>query len=371
MKKLIFEAGQTAYPIIIGYDINKELPSHLTELGITKDIKILIITDDNVGSFYLQNLLNVLNEFNTFFYVVNPGEASKSLECAEEIIQSAVEKGLDRSSVIIAFGGGMVGDLAGFVASIYMRGISFIQLPTTILAHDSSVGGKVGINHQLGKNLIGSFYQPKLVFYDTLFLNSLPKGEIFSGFAEVIKHSLIADKGFAEWLYSNSEGLLRLENELIIDALYKGILIKTKIVSEDEKEEGIRAILNYGHTLAHAIEIASNFKYTHGEAVSIGMVYACILSRKLGLINEEALFFTINLLKKFQLPISIPNGYDSEQLISILMKDKKFKNTNIRMILPTEIGKVKIVEDINKDLLFQTIDELKHVDSGGINETNN
>lgn len=361
MNKLIVSVSEISkeYPIIIDNNIYQKLPNYLLEIGVNTKNKILIITDSNVAPLYLDLVINVLKDFNVASYTVCAGEKSKSLNEVDKIVEYALKEGLDRSSVVIALGGGVVGDLAGFVASIYMRGITFIQCPTTILAHDSSVGGKVAVNHHLGKNMIGAFYQPKLVLYNTQFLKTLPPVQIKSGFAEVIKHSLISDESFSNWLLENATSLLNLDLDYVNKAIYKGIMVKKEIVNQDEKENGIRAILNYGHTLAHAIEITSNFSYSHGEAVSIGLVFASELAYELGLITDKVKSFTNEIVNKYKLPINIPKEFSTEDILNIMMRDKKFINNKIRMILPIKLGAVIIKEDIDKELILKVIDELK------------
>ncbi|OEF99026.1 3-dehydroquinate synthase [Vulcanibacillus modesticaldus] len=357
MKEMIIQVSQEKYPIVIGSNIYDQLPNYLTKVGITEKSKILIITDNNVADFHLHKIMNILDEYDTYSYIVPAGEYSKSMKQVEKIIEYALLKGLDRFSTIIALGGGVVGDLAGFIAAIYMRGISFIQCPTTILAHDSSVGGKVGINHPLGKNLIGAFYQPKLVFYDTSFLHTLPRRQVLSGFAEVIKHGLIANAEFTNWLGTNVNSLLALEHDYVIEALYKGIGVKAAIVRKDEKELGVRAFLNYGHTLAHAIETISDYQYLHGEAVAIGMVFASKLAYEIGIASNEVVKLTENLIHSFSLPIRVKEKYDPNRLVEIMMRDKKFKNNQIRMILPTAIGNVVIKENIDRRQIVDLLQE--------------
>lgn len=359
MKSILVRTAQEEYPVIIGENIYKELPKYLMNVGIGVSRKILIISDQNVASFYLNSVINVLNNYEVSYYIIPPGESSKNINLAENIIEFAIKEGLDRTSVILALGGGVVGDLAGFVASIYMRGIAFVQLPTTVLAHDSSVGGKVGINHRLGKNLIGAFLQPKLVLYDITFLQSLPKREIQAGLAEIIKHGLIADSDFSYWLRDNASSLLQLKLEEIEDALFRAITIKANIVKEDEKELGIRALLNYGHTFAHALEIASNFNYLHGEAVAIGMVFASKLAYKLNLTSDEVVSFTTEIIKEYQLPTTISPEFNSQELLNVMKKDKKFINGNVRMVLPEEVGRVVMKDVLSIEEIKATMEEIK------------
>ncbi|MGD9678609.1 MAG: 3-dehydroquinate synthase [Vulcanibacillus sp.] len=348
-----------SYSIIIEPNIYSKIANYIQELGISREDKILIITDSNVAPLYLTNIMDILNDYKVIKYIVPAGEESKSFAQVERIIEYAILNELDRKSVVIALGGGVVGDLAGFVSSVYMRGISFIQCPTTILAHDSSVGGKVGINHPLGKNMIGSFHQPSLVLYDTSFLKTLSEREIRSGYAEMIKHGLISDNIFSNWLFDKADALLNLDLEYVNEAIHKGIKVKAEIVKEDEKEQGIRAILNYGHTLAHAIETISKYQFLHGEAVAIGMVFASKLACKLEITSQEVGDFTLEIIKKFKLPTLIPTTYNTDEIINIMMRDKKFRNNQIRMVLPTTIGSVMIKEGIEKKTIAEVIEESK------------
>ncbi|MFV9510680.1 3-dehydroquinate synthase [Tepidibacillus sp. LV47] len=359
VKRLKIETKEHNYDLLIGAGIINQFADYLYQLGITSKTKILLITDSNVAQFHLEVVKKVLSSFQLYEYIVPAGDTAKSLKQVEAIITFMIQHGFDRSSYVIALGGGVVGDLSGFVAAIYMRGIPFIQCPTTILAHDSSIGGKVGINHPLGKNLIGAFHQPSFVLYETEFLTTLPKREIRSGLAEVIKHGLIADSSFINWLSQHVESLLNLDFEALNEALYQGSRIKAAIVKEDEKEQGIRAYLNFGHTLGHAIETLSKYQYSHGETVAIGMVFATRLARKMGYISREIEEYYVNLIERFQLPTTIPKDYNTEEIIKILLRDKKFKHHQIRMVIPIEIGKVTIVEGIEIDRVKQTIEELK------------
>ncbi|GBF11706.1 3-dehydroquinate synthase [Tepidibacillus sp. HK-1] len=359
MKTIRIETTNHAYPVLIGSKIINQLSKLLIQTGISQKTKILIISDENVAPLYLQVVVDQLNKFDAISYVVPAGDVSKAIGEVEKIITYAIQHGLDRSSVILALGGGVIGDLAGFVASIYMRGIRYVQCPTTILAHDSSVGGKVGINHALGKNLIGSFYQPQFVLYDTSFLTTLPTREVRSGLVEVLKHGLIADRQFVDWLEKNADSLLHLDQEAVSYALKQGIKIKADIVMEDEKEQGIRAILNFGHTLGHVIETLSNYQYLHGEAVAIGMFFAAKLAAKLGWLSKEEEAFYQHLLQKFKCKTSIPKEYDTNQMMNIMLRDKKFKNGQIRMVLPIAIGQVKIEENIDQKFISETLNELK------------
>jgi 3-dehydroquinate synthase len=340
MEQVIIKTSANTYPVYIGNQILSDADRLLKNL-LDKTSNVLIVTDDQVGPLYLEVLKKSLSNSNVsiFDYIVPRGEASKSFDQYYQILSFALESGLDRTSAVIALGGGVIGDLAGFVAATYMRGIKFIQIPTSLLAHDSSVGGKVGINHELGKNMIGAFYQPHAVLYDVAILQSLSDREWASGFAEVIKHGLISGEQLHAWLQSSVHELPITNETLLINMLKEAILVKARIVEEDEKEAGVRAYLNLGHTLGHAIEATYGYgKITHGEAVAIGILFAIKLSNEiLGAklpFNEIREWFL-----KLSLPVSIPEQCDLSQLINYMKRDKKNENGNVHMILLEELGK--------------------------------
>lgn len=354
-----FAEKESSYQIHIGIGIRHDLPAFLAGLNITQDNPLLIVTDSNVAPLYLEGLLEILKGFQTVSYVVTAGESAKSLAEIERLTGFALQQGLSRQTVVLAFGGGVIGDLAGFFAATYMRGLRFIQLPTTILAHDSSVGGKVAVNHALGKNMIGAFHQPIAVIYDLEFLKTLPKEQIKSGLAELVKHALIADASLVDYLEQNAGQLLGLDLAKLQHALYSGIAIKAAVVSKDPRESGVRAHLNYGHTLAHALEIASNFEMLHGEAVAIGICYVAELGLAMGLIDSNEKERTFALLTSYDLPTFIPQEYSEKSLYQLMLHDKKTSNQQIRLILPTSIGKVDIFTNLPAELLLETISKLQ------------
>jgi 3-dehydroquinate synthase len=281
--------------------------------------------------------------------VVPAGEGTKNLMQANQLFDRAFEAGLDRRSAIFALGGGVVGDLAGFVAATYMRGISFVQVPTTVLAHDSSVGGKVAVNHPKGKNVIGAFHQPKLVVYDTSALKTLPDREIRSGVAEVIKHGLIWDEKFFEWLESAIEQVCSLDPAITADMLAHSCSIKAKVVAKDEKENDLRAILNFGHTLGHAIEALTDYgTYTHGEAIAIGMVFAAELSAECGKIDRAMVERIRRLLIRTGLPTEVPEQLNPYDLIAAMRQDKKAAGGCLTFVLLSAIGKAEIVNNVDE-----------------------
>jgi len=361
MKQLTVDLGERSYPIYIGEGIISGLAATLANHKIGTKSPILVVTDENVAKFYLAQVKDSLEAggYRVVSAVVPPGEKSKSLAVLEDIITVALEAGLDRSSAVIAIGGGVVGDLAGFVAASYMRGIRFVQIPTTILAHDSSVGGKVAVNHRLAKNVIGAFHQPEFVLYDTATLKTLPEREIRAGLSELVKEGFIWDREFVEWFDANTDKLLALDSEALAHALYIGCGVKATVVSQDEREGGLRAILNLGHTIGHALEAVSGYdELLHGEAIAIGMVGAAMLSEKLGNPGSIAVE-TERILRKLGLPVRIPSHLDTDAIMSALMHDKKFKEGTMVFIIPTAIGEVEINSNVSSVWVREIVERLK------------
>lgn len=323
--------------------IDKGLRKRVLECVKTVPTAYFVITDDQVGPFYLDDVTHSLESAAPVFsYVVPSGEPSKSFETYKMVIDECIRLNLDRKAMIIALGGGVIGDLAGFVASTYLRGIDFIQMPTTLLAHDSSVGGKVGINHEQGKNLIGAFYPPKAVIYDTETLSSLPRREWRSGFVEMAKHAMLDSEAFLEGLYHAFPTEAALSADNIEPWLARAIAVKARVVSEDEKELGLRAILNLGHTLGHAIEKEMGYgQLNHGEAVAIGIIFALKLSEKIHQVqlpvDQVQQWFTA-----LGLPTEVPDSLDREQLIKRMHQDKKRHDQELVFILLKSLGKPSI-----------------------------
>lgn len=344
MEKLLIQTASKQYPLYIGSGIITNLCQMIEEIH-TPVSSILIISDDKVASLYLSKLEDMLaSRYQVYTKVVENGEEAKSFQNFYACQTTALESGLDRHSLIIALGGGVIGDLAGFVAATFMRGVPFIQIPTTLLAHDSSVGGKVAINHPLGKNMIGAFYQPEAVIYDVDYLATLPTLEIRSGLAEVIKHGFIGDRLFYEWLQANIHTLKDLKSDQYLYAIKNGINVKAEIVAKDERELGVRAFLNFGHTLAHAIEAEMGYgKISHGDAVAIGMLFALQVS---GNYFQTSLNFdkVRTWFTNLTFPTVIPTELDAHQLLNRMKHDKKAKNGKISMVLLKEIENVVVVE---------------------------
>lgn len=361
MRELTVDLGERSYPIYIGDGILEEIPTLFAKHSIPVKSPVLVVTDTHVAPHYLQRVNELLSRggYSVVQSIVPSGEKSKSLSVFEEVITTALEGGLDRNSTVIALGGGVVGDLAGFVAASYMRGIRFVQIPTTILAHDSSVGGKVAVNHPLAKNIIGAFHQPEMVLYDIATLRTLPDRDIRAGLAEMIKHGLIKDRSFVDWCDTHAEELLSLQTDALIYGLYHGCKIKAAVVSEDEREGGLRAILNLGHTIGHALEAVAEFnQLLHGEAISIGMVGAAKLAVRLGhpeYIETE----TRRILQKFGLPVRFPAKMHTEAIMKAMMHDKKFMHGEMVFIIPTDLGKVEINKHVSSDWVKETIEQLK------------
>lgn len=363
-KELIVDLKDRSYPIHIGSGLLNQAGRMLQEMGITQKRRLFVVSDHHVAPLYLERHTLALESegYVVGKLVVPAGEKSKSLIYLEEIVGAALQAGLDRNGIFLALGGGVIGDLTGFAASTYMRGVDYIQVPTTLLAHDSSVGGKVAVNHPLGKNIIGAFHQPLAVIYDTDTLESLPTREISAGFAEVIKHGLIQDESFVSWLAENSEALFALNKEHIGEALYRACQVKVKVVSQDEKELGIRAFLNLGHTFAHAIESLDGYEgINHGEAVAIGMVGAALMAEQMGL-AEGVSEPTVRILKKYKLPVRLPSYFDEQELIQCMRRDKKGKDGELVFVLPMKIGKVLVVSGVEESLVREVLKELKEVE---------
>lgn len=339
------------YEIIIGSNIIGEIEQHITK--IANYSKIIIVTDDNVKALHLDKLLSALNQ-TTQVITVQHGEKAKSFDNLQDILEKILAHNIDRHTLLIAFGGGVVGDLCGFAASILLRGIDFIQVPTTLLsAVDSSVGGKTGINSKFGKNLIGSFYQPKLVFCDLDFLDTLPKREFISGYAEVIKYGLITDQDFFFYLNDNVEAIKNRHKQVLQNIIVRSCQIKAEVVGKDEKENNLRAILNFGHTFGHTLETETGYseQLLHGEAVAIGMILAARMSVNLKILDKNILPIIMDHFDAIGLPTtikSIKKSWNIDNLIVHLYKDKKVNNKNLTFILLSDIGSSVIEKNVEE-----------------------
>ncbi len=354
-KKLTIDLKERSYPIYIGED-NLDRLGELIKLQIPIARRVFVISNTTVEPLYGQKVLDSLKNADLIpaIGVIPDGEEYKSLSVATGLYDQLVVHKMDRSSVVVSLGGGVVGDLAGFVAATYMRGIDFVQIPTTLLSQvDSSIGGKVAVNHPAGKNLIGAFHQPRLVLIDIATLKTLAKEELIAGMAEIIKHGVILDSGYFNWIEENLEQILNLDSSTLAQLIYGSCEIKGKIVEADEKEQNLRAILNFGHTVGHALEAVTDYKkYRHGEAVAIGMVEASRLAELMGMIDMGDVKRLAQLLKKTGLPIEISAEVNLEEVLKAIEKDKKSFQGKVKMVLPTTIGQVQITEQWeNQDLL--------------------
>jgi 3-dehydroquinate synthase len=347
------------YPIFVGWGLLEELGARLRQGGLYGAANI--VSDETVFSLYGDRVKRVLEQadFRVNSCLVSPGESTKTMESVGKIYDFLLEHRVERNDVIVALGGGMVGDLAGFVAATCLRGLPLVQVPTSLVAMvDAAIGGKVAVDHPRGKNLIGAFYQPRLVLADVRTLTTLPQREFLSGWAEVIKHGLILDAGLFQLLEEKTEQLLAEEPDIITEVVLRSAAIKARVVSEDERERGRRTILNYGHTIAHGIETATRYeRFLHGEAVSIGMVGAAMLSQRLGILSEEAVERQRNLLARFSLPTACP-GVEPSAMLQAMELDKKVREGVVRWVLLQDIGQVILQIDVPQQDVVAVLDEL-------------
>ena len=360
MKVTKVNLKERSYFIVSGYNIISRLGSYLSKINIGTDA--YVVTNAQIKNKYGRKLEQALKaaSFNVKFATVPDTEKSKSIKTFSSLIEDIAGYDKNRRVFIVAFGGGVVGDLSGFLAAIYKRGIPYIQVPTTLLAQvDSSIGGKAAVDLSIGKNLAGSIYQPRLVFSEAKFLKSLSKKQVSAGLSEVIKYGLIKDRKLFFYLEDNYKDVLNLKPAALDCIVTSCSKIKAEIVSKDELEEkGLRTILNFGHTIGHAIEAASGYKtYNHGEAISLGMLAALNVSKSLGLINEDLILRVKKLIKILGLPVSIDKLKVSD-IINAHYRDKKFIGSRNRFVLSCGIGKTKIVENIPLELINDAIKKI-------------
>ncbi len=356
MKTLNIDLGERSYPIHIGANIltNKQLYApHIA------GHQIFVISNEVVAPLYLQQLeatLSPLGEVHTL--VLPDGENTKTLESASSVFTEMLSIPCDRKATVIALGGGVTGDLSGFCAACYQRGVPFIQVPTTLLSQvDSSVGGKTGVNHPLGKNMVGAFYQPQAVIIDTNTLDTLDDRQFSAGMAEVIKYGLLGDINFLEFLETQTDAIMRRESGVITQIIERSCRAKADIVAADEKEQGVRALLNLGHTFGHAIENAKGYgEWLHGEAVALGLLMAADLSRRMGNISAADQQRVKAILKAVNLPVDGVDGVSTAQLFELMAVDKKAAKGKVRFILFESMGKAVISDNVEHELLMQTLD---------------
>jgi 3-dehydroquinate synthase len=345
--------------IELKHEVDNSYPILIDTLKkITLDTKVAIVTNPKVAGLHLAYLLEKIEAPEVYIISVPDGESYKNMESLNHILERLFDHRFNRNSTLIAFGGGVIGDMTGFAASIYQRGIDFIQIPTTLLSQvDASVGGKTGINNRFGKNLIGAFHQPQAVYIDPYFLKTLPKREFAAGVAEIVKMAVTFDKDFFEWLEEND---LHDENQMKT-AIQKAVQTKAWVVAQDEKERGLRAALNYGHTFGHVIENETKYtRYLHGESVAIGMVMANELACKLNIMTQDEALRVKKLLESYELPTSY-NICDVDTFYDTFFLDKKSTDTKITFIIPEHIGGVLMRDDIDIEIIKNVLKTYKDV----------
>jgi 3-dehydroquinate synthase len=354
MKELLVELGDRSYPIYIGSGLLSQ--SELFAKHI-KSKQVVVVTNETIAPLYLNAVLNNLQGYTVETVILPDGEQFKTLEFVTQIFDKLLACKFSRNATLIALGGGVIGDMGGFAAACYQRGIPFLQIPTTLLAQvDSSVGGKTGVNHPLGKNMIGAFYQPQCVIADADVLDTLDDRQLSAGLAEVIKYGLIRDAEFFEWLENNIDALLTRDKQALAYAIERSCMNKAEIVAEDETESGVRATLNLGHTFGHAIETGAGYgQYLHGEAVAIGTCQAADLSKRKGWLNDNDIARIIALFKKAKLPVLAPEQIDADRYLELMAVDKKNVDGQIRLILLEKIGRATLPVDVDQHLLETTL----------------
>jgi 3-dehydroquinate synthase len=357
MERITVSLDERSYPISIGAGLFND-PAFLSFLSPKQ--KVVVITNVTVAPFYADGIVSLLEQQNCQTSVLSlpDGEKYKSLDTFNTVMSYLIEHNYSRDVVLIALGGGVIGDLVGFAAACYQRGVDFVQMPTTLLSQvDSSVGGKTAVNHPLGKNMIGAFYQPKSVIIDTDCLATLPEREFASGMAEVIKYGIIYDTEFFDWLEQNLEKLYHLDNEALTYAISRCCSIKAEVVTLDEKESGIRALLNLGHTFGHAIEAELGYgNWLHGEAVAAGTVMAVKTAQLQDLISEDELVRIVSIFRRAKLPVHTPESMSYADFIKHMMRDKKVLAGQLRLVLPTSIGTAEVRKDTPDSVIEQAID---------------
>jgi 3-dehydroquinate synthase len=357
--KIDVDLNERSYCIFVGRHILEDLPQYLRTLQVNQ--QVALISTPPVSNLYRQTILSLFNDdWYVNYYDVPDGEKSKSDEAVRSIYTWLLENQYERNSTIIALGGGVIGDLAGFVASTYLRGVNLVHVPTSLLAQvDSSIGGNVGINHPMGKNLIGAFYQPKCVFTDIAFLKTLPDDEYICGMGEVIKYGVISSAVSFDLIEQNLKSILDMEEELLADIVQACVKVKADIVEKDEKEQGIRANLNLGHTYAHALE--TYYKYEglkHGQAVLLGIKCALEVSRSLNIVDEKIVNRVNSVINQLGIEIPSTKELNPSQLLEIMKRDKKMKDGKIHLVLPKDLGKVSVVPITDEQMIKDSYEVL-------------
>ena len=355
LEEVKVELGERSYPIYIGAGLISRPDLVKPHLGAGK---VVVITNERVAPLYLGAVEALFGDRFSEAMVLPDGEEHKHLETVSRIYDRLMAGKYDRKTTLVALGGGVIGDITGFVAATYQRGVPFIQIPTTLLAQvDSSVGGKTGVNHPKGKNMIGAFYQPECVLIDTDVLATLPKREVNAGLAEVVKYGLIVDSAFFDWLEENAQAVSALDPTVLTSAIRKCCEIKADVVARDEREGGVRALLNLGHTFGHAIETATGYgTWLHGETVAMGIVMAADLSARLGCLSaQEAARIRQVLEEKYGMPVIPPADITEERYLDLMASDKKVEQGTIRFVLLRSIGQGVVEGGVDEQLLRQTL----------------
>lgn len=353
-KTLHVDLGERSYPIYIGAGLLQQaslLRDHI------KGKQVLVVTNTTVAPLYLQQVMDSLQGLQAESLVLPDGESYKTLDTVNMIFDRLLELRHNRTTTLIALGGGVIGDMTGFAAASYQRGVDFIQIPTTMLSQvDSSVGGKTGVNHVRGKNMIGAFYQPQCVLIDTDSLSTLPVRELSAGVAEVIKYGLLGDAEFFAWQEQQIDPLMNLEQEQVVYAIHRSCEMKAEIVAADEREQGCRALLNLGHTFGHAIETEQGYgNWLHGEAVGAGMAMAADLSHRCGWLDAASIARIKSLLQRAQLPSWAPHDMTAEAFMAHMAVDKKVTDGQLRLVLMRAIGDAMVSSDFDPQFLQQTL----------------
>lgn len=363
--------GKPCYDILLEQDFG-ELIEQVKKLGYLPERKICIVTDSNLAELHLTGLEQVLGSyFHTIITFCFPaGEERKNLDTVQDLYQQLIISHFDRQDSLLAFGGGVVGDLTGYAAATYLRGIDFIQIPTTVLSQvDSSIGGKTGVDFLQYKNMVGAFYQPRLVYMNLSLLQTLPEDQFTSGMGEVLKHGLIKSASYFAWLKENYNGIRKLQPDIIEEMVYQSCLIKRDVVERDPKEKGERALLNFGHTIGHAVEKLADFQLPHGHCVGIGMAAACKMSKDLGHITADTCDKILETFVQFGLPVSVAD-MSAEDIFAVTKSDKKMAAGKVKFILLESVGNAYMNPELTKQqILSGILSILNHSGySGGIEE---
>ncbi len=356
-QRVLVPLGGRSYDIVIGTGILPLAGEHVHAFRFSG--KVAVVSNPRVFSLYGETVSASLRDagHDPFALLIPEGEEYKDYFWTHHLLTKLLTERLDRNSCIVALGGGVIGDITGFAASVYMRGIPFVQIPTTLLAQvDSSVGGKTGVNHALGKNMIGTFHQPRLVWIDSLTLRTLPRRELLCGIAEVIKYGVIWDESLFQFLDRNRDSILGGDPESLSWIIRRSCEIKAEVVSKDERESGLRAILNYGHTIGHALETETGYTaFLHGEAIAIGMCLEAELSAQLGFLQRSRVAEIAKMIESYGLPTTLPRGVDLERLLAHMALDKKAVEGELKVVLPQEVGKATIYPGVSLDMIKRAL----------------